>query len=204
MKQVAENSVASGNVTSLLSHYGFESEGLTVAEVVELWKRDYPSRWVHLATIEALYQGRYKTISVEQILTTWKRRGHPIYHFNHEFERLVSRKVPQKLKELCFRKPRPSLSASAPSNRPEPLDQLAIASSSYINELASPEPSEDSFEYISDYIEEVRSYPPNSPANLIPLPDSIEELSRRTIGQFTPTPDRSDVYLKLMALSTEG
>src|SRR5919202_5459180 len=82
---------------ALLSHYKFELRGYTAQELVNLWLRNYPAIWVRLGVIEALYQGRYKAVSVEQILAVWGRRGQPIHRFNHEFERLISRKLPQKL-----------------------------------------------------------------------------------------------------------
>ena len=50
-----------------------------------------------MAVIESLYRGRYKAISVEQILTIWLRRGQPFHRFNGEFERLISRKLPKNL-----------------------------------------------------------------------------------------------------------
>jgi predicted lipoprotein with Yx(FWY)xxD motif len=84
---------------ALLSHYGFELRGYKAEELVNLWLRNYQANWVRLGVIEALYQGRYKAVSVEQILAVWARRGQPIYRFNHEFERLISRKLPQNLTE---------------------------------------------------------------------------------------------------------
>lgn len=82
---------------ALLNHYGFELRGYTAEELINLWVKNYSAHWVRLAVIEALYQGRYKAVSVEQILAVWARRGQPIHRFNHEFERLISRKLPQKL-----------------------------------------------------------------------------------------------------------
>ena len=76
-------------VVALLIHYSFDRGGYTAAELVERWLKDYPVNWVRLAMIEALYQGRYKAISVEQILSFWSRRGQALHHFNHEFERLI-------------------------------------------------------------------------------------------------------------------
>ncbi|GAB4292151.1 MAG: hypothetical protein Fur0025_27680 [Oscillatoriaceae cyanobacterium] len=74
---------------ALLVHYSFERTHDGVEELMAQWLQQYPPQWLRLAVIEALYQGRYKVISVSQILATWKRRGQPLYHFNHEFERLV-------------------------------------------------------------------------------------------------------------------
>lgn len=73
----------------LLVRYIFDLGGYTTSELLDRWLKDYPAAWVRLAVIEALYQGRYKAVSIEQILTFWQRRGQAVYHFNHEFERLV-------------------------------------------------------------------------------------------------------------------
>ena len=80
---------------ALLIHYSFDLGGCTAGELIDRWLNDYPANWVRLAVIEALYQGRYKAISVEQILAFWNRRGQAIYHFNHEFERLICGNFPQ-------------------------------------------------------------------------------------------------------------
>jgi hypothetical protein len=81
----------------LLRHYGFELRGYTPEELVNLWLKTYQANWIRLAVIESLYRGRYKAVSVEQILTIWLRRGQPIHRFNGEFERLISRKLPKNL-----------------------------------------------------------------------------------------------------------
>lgn len=82
------NTTADFVVASLI-HYSFDRGGYTAGELVDRWFEDYPVNWVRLAMIEALYQGRYKAISVEQILSFWSRRGQAVYHFNQEFERLI-------------------------------------------------------------------------------------------------------------------
>jgi hypothetical protein len=82
---------------TLLIHYSFDLSGYSAIELVEYWKQQYPGNWLHLAAIEALYQGRYKAISVQQILTCWQRRGQALFHFNMEFERLICGKFPQSL-----------------------------------------------------------------------------------------------------------
>jgi hypothetical protein len=81
-------------IAVLLTRYGFELKGFTPLELIERWLNLYPAKWVRLAVIEALYQGRYKAISVEQILSIWQRRGQPTYHFTFDFERLVFRVLP--------------------------------------------------------------------------------------------------------------
>ena len=80
---------------ALLIHYSFDLGGYKATELIDFWLKDYPAIWVCQGVIEALYQGRYKAISVEQILAFWNRRGQAIYHYNYEFERLVCSKFPQ-------------------------------------------------------------------------------------------------------------
>lgn len=92
------SNVTNNLAVSLLTHYSFDLGGYSASELVKRWEKEYPSNWVHLAAIEALYQGRYKAISVQQILTLWLRRNHPSYHFNFEFERLICNKLPEDLK----------------------------------------------------------------------------------------------------------
>ncbi len=75
----------------LLEDYSFDLGGYKAGELVAIWQERLgadPS-WIRAAAIEALYQGRYKAYSVEQILQTWKRRGYPIRHFTGEFERII-------------------------------------------------------------------------------------------------------------------
>jgi hypothetical protein len=78
---------------ALLSRYGFENRGYTMAELLETWLEYYPVNWIRLAVIEALYQGRYKMISIEQKMNLWLRRGQATYHFTHEFEHLICRNL---------------------------------------------------------------------------------------------------------------
>jgi len=91
------NSHFTACATALLVHYSFELPNDKAEELVSVWLRQYPANWVLLAVIEALYQGRYKSISVEQILVFWQRRNKSLPHFNSDFQRLVCRKLPQNL-----------------------------------------------------------------------------------------------------------
>lgn len=79
---------------SLLIRYGFEMKGYIPQELIDKWIKDYSAKWIRAAIVEALYQGRYKAISVEQILKLWQRRKQITCHFTHEFERLICRNLP--------------------------------------------------------------------------------------------------------------
>lgn len=79
--------------TILLSRYGFEMKGYIPQELINQWLKEYSAKWIRAAIIEALYQGRYKAISVYQILKLWSRRKQITCHFTHEFERLICRNL---------------------------------------------------------------------------------------------------------------
>ena len=111
---IATNSNTTADfVVALLIHYSFDLGGYSAGELIDHWLNDYPANWVRLAVVEALYQGRYKAISVEQILVFWNRRGQPVYHFKHEFERLICSNFPQ-TGQPNIKANAPSVSESAP------------------------------------------------------------------------------------------
>ncbi len=73
---------------ALLQHYSFDLGGYTIADLTRAWGKFKPE-WVRQAVIESLFQGRYKAVSVSQILQLWERKGEPNCRYNHEFERLI-------------------------------------------------------------------------------------------------------------------
>lgn len=94
------NDAAAKAAAWLLANYYFDLRGYQACDLVETWLNNYPGNWLRLAVIEALYQGRYKAISVEQILGIWHRRNQALYHFNYEFETLICSKLPPELTQL--------------------------------------------------------------------------------------------------------
>jgi hypothetical protein len=88
---------------SLLEHYGFDLGEQTSGQLLDRWGDQCDPRWIRLALIEALHQGRYKAVSVEQILSLWSRRGQPSYHFDREFEALICNNQPQDLASVSPR-----------------------------------------------------------------------------------------------------
>jgi hypothetical protein len=94
---MTEVTAISAQAVDLLVHYGFDLSGKKADKLTGEWLTKYPGYWLRLAVVEALYQGRYKAVSVGQILSMWQRMGQPLYHFNHEFERLVCSNFPQDL-----------------------------------------------------------------------------------------------------------
>ena len=85
---------------SLIDSYGFDLGREETPKLLQSWLEKYSSSWIRLATIEALYRGRYKAVSVEQILNVWLRLGVPQTHFTYEFERLMCRKLPKHLSDF--------------------------------------------------------------------------------------------------------
>ena len=85
---------------SLIDSYAFDLGRYDVEQLLEHWLKLYPASWIRLATIESLYLGRYKAVSIEQIISVWLRRGTPNLHFNYEFERLICRKLPKHLSDI--------------------------------------------------------------------------------------------------------
>lgn len=79
---------------ALLVGYGFDLGVFEVEELVSYWLSHYPPHWLRAAILEALHQGRYKAISVGQILVIWRRRGQPLPHYSYEFERAVCQRFP--------------------------------------------------------------------------------------------------------------
>jgi hypothetical protein len=73
---------------ALLQRYSFDLGSYTLSDLQRLWSRFKPD-WLRQATIEALFQGRYKVVSVYQILQLWERKGETQHRYNSEFERLV-------------------------------------------------------------------------------------------------------------------
>ncbi len=138
------NDAAADYAADLLRHYSFDLGEYTVEQLLSYWLGQYDSNWIRLAVIEALYQGRYKAISVEQILALWQRRGQPSYHFNHEFERLVCDRLPR---NLSPRPVAPQANGSKRSARlelpPAPISNQLYYLKNQITELSEPgtEPS---------------------------------------------------------------
>lgn len=200
---------------ALLIHYSFDLSGYSADELVNRWQKHYPTHWLHLAVIEALYQGRYKGISVQQILAFWQRRGQEIYHFNMEFERLICSKFPETLTAMAAPALPPisgpvyeepginqnqsiqlmSFSQQEPvSQEEEQPDERVLALVSVSNTV------EVSLNQHEHYAEPISL---NSDISTKLLPVSV---THPPIGQFTPqTSDRSESFTsKLKAISSEN
>lgn len=167
---------AVASAAALLTHYSFELGGYTAEQLIDQWLRDYEASWVRLAVIEALYQGRYKAVSVAQILACWQRRGDALYHFNGDFERLVCRKFPDRFTAKRLSWPAGSAVPAAfvsprGGEAPLPRREQPKALAGEGEELGSPTPAPQ------------RDTPPEPPA-LTPSEDSdwLEEVRAAVIA----------------------
>lgn len=84
-------SIEAQQAAVLLQNYRFEMGHHDARQWVSLWLEFYRPSWIRDAVVEALYQGRYKSVSVRQILELWHRRGQPIRHVTYEFEAAICR-----------------------------------------------------------------------------------------------------------------
>jgi len=119
----------------LLEGYRFELGGHDARQWVSLWLEFYRPSWIRDAVIEALYQGRYKSVSVRQILELWQRRGQPIRHVTHDFEAAVCREFGEV--KLAPIKTTPALpissvpSAASPANTAASPSRMSSRTASY-------------------------------------------------------------------------
>jgi hypothetical protein len=144
MNEVVQSPAAS-LTAALLTYYGSEGTRLAVrVNLLARWLKRYPESWVRLALIESLYQGRYKTISVEQLLELWQRRGRPTCHFNGEFETLVCHNIPRDLTRFPHEPRDHGFSPKSPARRPETIPQVSQAAvatvASQADDVQSAEP----------------------------------------------------------------
>lgn len=193
---------------ALLTRYSFEIQGYTAQEIVTKWLTKYSTTWIRLAVVEALYLGRYKAVSVEQILSCWFRLGNPKIHFDREFECLICCNLPQSLSaslntdNSSRNKPgsqqsqyRLSHSQRLNRTRREPSVTSAIQPNRNLSRSAVSKalsPSSDN--------EDAPSTPKTPSAPKTP-PARSERDSKQTIGRFTPSPDVSQFYFKLKAVA---
>lgn len=133
---------------SLLQHYSFDLGGYTIKDLTRAWSSFKPE-WVRQAVIESLFQGRYKAVSVNQILHLWERKGEPNCRYNHEFERLVCGDVAVIYEDRIFyTSPRtstretaiaeiPAFATIAESDLPLPFPRRPMLGSAKISQVAT-------------------------------------------------------------------
>jgi len=92
------------SIAALLSYYSFDLGSATIDQVVKEWLEEYPPKWVIAAVVEAIFLGRYKVASVDNILLTWDLGDRPQPHYDSEFADLVCNKL---FKEIPSDSPTP-------------------------------------------------------------------------------------------------
>ncbi|MFS8908698.1 hypothetical protein [Synechococcus sp. OH2] len=115
---------------TFLERYGFELEGRPGQVWVEGWGQQFPTSWIPAALLEALYQGRYKAASVEQILRLWQRRGAPHLTFPLEISQSLWREQQEQIRSLV------STTARSFARPPSPLPAPLRRGSSFSGESA--------------------------------------------------------------------
>jgi hypothetical protein len=120
----------------LLEEYAFDLSGFTAGELVAIWQERLEAEvsWIRSAVLEALYQGRYKAFSVEQILQAWKRRGYPVRHFTSEFERVVFGPIDPTISKYA------AMTSLSPSEMMSPLTGTEAATPPAVTDGPSAEP----------------------------------------------------------------
>ena len=204
MTDLTQN-VSLAQTLSLIDSYDFDLGNYDPRELIQNWVEVYPTSWISLATIEALYQGRYKLISIEQILSVWLRMGNPNPHFSYEFERLICRKLPKHLTaseesensiELT-----PILSSSAIDN-----PSSTVAQAENINKKISNDSDKETTE-LGIEAEKKESYKQMSFISSMGIPYQPDwsdlEAENTPIHQFIPLPDVSLFFNKLKAFAGE-
>ncbi len=170
------------NVLALLSYYFELGDGIP-EQLVAQWLESYPAPWIRLATIEALYRGRYKAVSVTQILEVWQRRAQVLKHFSYDFELLVCGNLPDAPID------RDLTAVDEVNNVPAPVPQPIPPS---IPPAVSLDAS----------VSEREATPLDSQPQAAVTSGSISsDLPPSAIHQFTPITDRSDFYTRLKSLA---
>ncbi|NJL87385.1 MAG: hypothetical protein HC886_17625 [Leptolyngbyaceae cyanobacterium SM1_1_3] len=180
---------------ALLDHYSFDLTGYCAAQWVQFWQQAVATDWIHAAVIEALYQGRYKAISVEQLLRAWQRRQEPIRHFSHEFERMVCSPLDERFAygyqqiANCLESSPKSASQQASESEPQLIDLTDSEPRSPVT--ASPHSFDAAWQSRSAFTDSLQAV-----VRLGTSPPPIE--------QFVPLAEDSDFYTKLCAVAHQS
>jgi hypothetical protein len=180
---------------SLIDSYAFDLGGSDTKELLSSWLDIYHASWIRLATVEALYRGRYKSISIEHILSVWSRLGSPNTNFTYEFERLICRKLPKHLSDL----------SETEGDRKSDFSQT--------QELTIIEDTQQDASESDLNLEKAFQSPKSSSSNNIPIIStwgfscqtdwSEFTQGHKIIHQFIPLPDVSSFFNKLKTFSEE-
>ncbi|MFB2895785.1 hypothetical protein ACE1CI_22995 [Aerosakkonemataceae cyanobacterium BLCC-F50] len=189
---IGNNNDAAAQVAAwLLGNYYFDLRGYQPGELVENWLNYYPGNWLRLAVIEALYQGRYKAVSVEQILNIWHRRNQTLYHFNYEFENLICSKLPPELTQIF---------STGVSNTAAPMTS---STEPPVNSDSELEPEENSLPISQPFEMFAQSRPPSAKPTLPVIETETEETQPDSCCSATQTPQTSNFDDEYQTMITE-
>ena len=189
---------------SLINSYAFDLGNENADRLLQYWLNLYHASWIRLATIEALYLGRYKAISIEHILNVWLRIGSPNPHFSYEFERLICRKLPKHLSDLSdlrvsdltkpanSSQPQKKLVELAPVNT-EQKPAISISQSHLLGQEKVFQPDSSAKDRIS-----ISNLEPSPQPEWTHIPQGS-----KTIHEFTPMPDVSSFFNRLKTFGRE-
>ncbi len=80
-------------IAIVIKTYGLALDEQQVEAILVAWFQTYDAAWIVKAIVESLYRGRYKLISVDNILKDWQRIGKPRYNFTPEYEREIFQNI---------------------------------------------------------------------------------------------------------------
>jgi hypothetical protein len=80
-------------IAIVIKTYGLALDEQQVEAILVTWFQTYDAAWIVKAIVESLYRGRYKLISVDNILKDWQRIGKPRYNFTPEYEREIFQNI---------------------------------------------------------------------------------------------------------------
>ncbi|MBE9046525.1 hypothetical protein IQ255_19280 [Pleurocapsales cyanobacterium LEGE 10410] len=197
---------------SLINSYAFDLGSENADRLLQYWLDLYHASWIRLATIEALYLGRYKAISIEHILNVWLRIGSPNPHFSYEFERLICRKLPKHLSDLSDLSVSASPTTSANSFQPnrhkltEPVAATERIEAKPAVSISQSDVSKPKKVFPSNALAKEPERVSSTAANLgLSHQPQWSKLSSesKTIHQFTPLPDVSSFFDRLKTFGQE-
>ena len=193
---------------SLIDSYAFDLYGDDAEQLLQLWLNKYHASWIRLATIEALYLGRYKAISIQHILNVWSRMGSPNPHFSYEFERLICRKLPKHLSNLS------NLTTSTYKTSIQHSDRDRDSVEPKIKNTTIAKPNLQSVERNETINIDKSFQQPRQSERNIPIISALRgfpcqtnwsefTVGQTTIHQFIPLPDVSSFFNKLKTFGEE-
>lgn len=115
---------------TLIKSFSLELDQYSPESQVLYWLNSYRALWIRDAIIEAVYQGRYKIISVQHILSIWQRRGQPVCHFTSGFEQVIAKQLGSPL-HLSIA-PQPGIQSHTPPVAPDRIEPDRIELDRYV------------------------------------------------------------------------